>query len=415
MRKKVSNNQIQNNVIWNSIGYIGYLGLQWLITILIVRIAGYTAAGNLSLAMSATSMFHLTAGYGMRSFQISDTGKYSNRTYLNSRYITCLLSLLLCIIFTLIQSYTFEQRLYIILYMLFKLGEAFVDVYSGMVQKVWRLDIVGKSYLMRGVLTLLSFSLILYSSKSLAWAIIGMATSSYLVIFLYDRYWAFKLVSIEKKAELNKIGELLKECFPVVVFYFITAYVNYIPRYQLEKIGGTELLGIYSSIAAPALIVQSCAQVVFMPIIPLFSMRLEKKDIRGIVKLLCKCFAILFLIAIVAMVGAIAFGRWGLTILLGNQIEEYVYLLYPVIICTIMVSLMWLISNVLIAFRELKGVIISGFVGLVFCIIMSPIFIHNFGANGVSLAQIFSQISMSIIMMIFLAKKLHVLNRKSIG
>ena len=49
--KKLS---LQSSIAWNSIGSIFYLGCQWLMTVLVVWIAGLETAGILSLAMSVS-------------------------------------------------------------------------------------------------------------------------------------------------------------------------------------------------------------------------------------------------------------------------------------------------------------------------------------------------------------------------
>lgn len=69
-----------------------------------------------------------------------------------------------------------------------------------------------------------------------------------------------------------------------------------------------------------------------------------------------------------------------------------------------MVALMWLISNILIALRCLKTVIISGTIGLFISFICSPLLIREYGANGVSWSQIISLISICLCMIIVLIK-----------
>ena len=57
---------LKQNMLWNSFGSLTYLGCQWLITILVVRLAdGYDDAGTLSLAMSVYNMFSSLAIYRM--------------------------------------------------------------------------------------------------------------------------------------------------------------------------------------------------------------------------------------------------------------------------------------------------------------------------------------------------------------
>ena len=55
--KQVSGETIRKNMLWNVIGSVGFIGAQWMMTILIVHLAGYTEAGYLSLGLSLTNIF----------------------------------------------------------------------------------------------------------------------------------------------------------------------------------------------------------------------------------------------------------------------------------------------------------------------------------------------------------------------
>ena len=79
---------IQENIIWNTVGSIIYMVTQWLITILVVRIAGVDTAGNLTLAISVNNIFYSIAMFGIRNYQVSDVKeKYSNNIYIYSRML----------------------------------------------------------------------------------------------------------------------------------------------------------------------------------------------------------------------------------------------------------------------------------------------------------------------------------------
>ena len=163
--KKLS---IQKSVMWNSLGSIFYLGCQWLITVLVVRLSGVDAAGDLSLAMSVCNIWYCLAVYGMRNYQVSDTThKYSQGTYIFSRIVTCFGAFVGCLIYSMAVSYSAHQRLCIILYYIYKMTEAVYDVYAGVFQIEWRLDLAGKSMLARGILSIGGFCLILKMSKGM--------------------------------------------------------------------------------------------------------------------------------------------------------------------------------------------------------------------------------------------------------
>ena len=76
--KKMS---IKTSILWNTWGSLVYLGCQWLLSVLVIRISGFENSGILTLAMSITNMFYSIAVYGMRTFQVADTeNEYSQGT-----------------------------------------------------------------------------------------------------------------------------------------------------------------------------------------------------------------------------------------------------------------------------------------------------------------------------------------------
>ena len=57
--------------------------------------------------------------------------------------------------------------------------------------------------------------------------------------------------------EKNNLWILLKDCLPLTLgTIFITLLVS-VPRYNLESLYGKEILGIYSSVATPTVIIQA--------------------------------------------------------------------------------------------------------------------------------------------------------------
>ena len=64
---------LKANMFWNSFGSIVYLGCQWLITILVVRLStGYEDAGALALGMAVSNVFSPIGYFKVRTYQVSD-------------------------------------------------------------------------------------------------------------------------------------------------------------------------------------------------------------------------------------------------------------------------------------------------------------------------------------------------------
>src|SRR5699024_7002313 len=122
---------------------------------------------------------------------------------------------------------------------------------------------------------------------------------------------------------------------------------------------GAEELGIYSSIASPTLVVQVFATVVFNPFLPNLSLLYNSGNIDKFRKVLHKIYLLMFLMCIVVCIGAMIFGRLGLTILFGKDILEYYYLFMPIVWCTILTAIIYVLSAIVVAIRKITALVIG--------------------------------------------------------
>lgn len=393
---------IKKNLIWNSIGNFTYLFAQWITTYLVTKVLGYDNAGIFSLAMSLSNTFSTFALYGMRSFQVSDIKQeYNANTYIYSRIITCIVSMAICIIFTLLNSYGAFQTLCIIFYMIFKISETIIDVYHGIDQFNMRMDIIGKSYIYRGILANILFVVAIFVTNNLFFGIVALSIVSYLFIFLYDKIQAQQFY-IKEKTSFNLVGKLLLKCLPVAIYTFIFTLFSTVPRYFLEKQLGKELLGIYASISLPVVLVQVFATYIFSPFTTIFADLYEKKDKKGFKILFIKITGVLVLLAVVCLIGAMIFGSFGLRILFGEDILEYNYLLIPLVVCTILTAFSWFVFTIIIVIRNFKALNITGAISAIVCLCGSSTFIEKFGLNGATYINALSLLVQIILMLIFI-------------
>lgn len=400
--KKLS---IQSSVFWNTVGSAFYLGCQWLLTVLVVRLSGVDAAGMLSLAMSVCNIWYCLAVYGMRNFQVSDTRQqYTNGSYIYSRILTCGAALAGCLIYTLIMPYDFTSTLCILLYFVYKCSEAFFDVYAGIFQKEWRLDYAGKSMILRGVLSLGSFCLLLKLTDNLCLTIGVMALLCLASILIYDIPTARKLTEIKLDTHFPKVKALLIECFPLVIYTLLSSAIGSIPRLFLERIAGTYDLGIYSSVATPTLIIQMGATYIFNPFVTLFAERYHERDKKGFLSALWKCILAVFAIAVIGIIGGKLLGFWGLNLLYGSEVAAHTDLLIPLILCTILTAFAWLLCGVLTAIHQFQGLVVGNAAAVAASIILSPILEQWLHMQGASLTLGLATCIEAIILLLYLVR-----------
>ena len=384
--KKLS---IKQNMLYNSVGSITYLMCQWLITIVVVRLSNYENAGILSLAMSINNILYAISTFGLRNYQVSDIHyKYSDFEYLVARGVTCSFSAFCCVLFALLNSthYSPEQVFCILLYFLFKVTESFFDAIQGIQQKKYRMDYVGKSFILRGVLTLAGFTVVLWLTDNLALSIIAMLLLSAMVAFLYDLRNCRRLTELSGEIQWDRIKAVIMENMPLMFNeMFMTSIVS-IARYFLEFYEGSEVLGIYSSIATPTVIIQAACNMIYSPLITEYAVHYNKKDFKAYKRLLFGVAAVFLLILLIIMAGVYILGEWGLELLFGKEILIYSYLLAQTVLVTFLVAFMYWMSALMVVARKQRSVMVINGVAVLLIIVLSMFFIPLYGINGINYA-----------------------------
>ena len=399
----MKNKKISKNIIYNSIGTFTYLFCQWLITFIVVWIAGYNTAGIFSLAMSITTTFSIFSTFNMRNYQSSDYKEYySEKTYLNSRIFTCILSMILMIIYCLFSKLNLFQFLCVLFYMFFKLSEAVVDVLHGSLQRKWRFDIIGLSYFMRGILSIVLFSLTLLFTHNLLVAIIIMSVGIYIFIYFYDlKKYKLEFKNLGKSSIL-KMFQLILQCIPLVVYGFLLNYYAMYPRVLANELFGTEILGYYSSVATPAIVVQVAASFIFTPLIALFSEYYNEKKYDKLFTTMYKVVILTLIIGVCGIMVSICFRDFIFKILFGIQILKYTYLFNGVIIVSTLTAIIWLLAMILTVSRDYFRLVFSTVVALVVNIVLSRLFLDKFYLNGINYILIISYLIQIVLMLIFI-------------
>lgn len=382
---------MKKNVAWMTIGNIYYNFCQWLMTVLVVRLASYSDAGYLAIGMSVSNTCATLGLFNMRNYQVTDVKeRYTDSDYLSSRVFTSVLSLIVC--FAASFSGKNEKEIICInLFMLIRLSEELVDVLHGMDQKYNHYEYIGISYLLRGTFTILGFTVCLTMKLGLAVAIVVIGSMNLVTVLFFDgRKVLHETKSLEVFLVNKKIFALLQDCVPLVAFSFLMSMINTIAKTVLQHVLGSEVQGIYSSIASPTLVVQVFAAVAFSPFLPKLSKLYTEQKFAEFQRILWKLYLAFAALMFVSCVGAQLLGKWGLGLLYGNSIVSHFNLLLPVVLVTLCNAVVYIMSTILIAIRKIKWIIIGMVCDfLLFVLIVDPC-IYCWGANGASFSQIIS-------------------------
>ncbi|MCR4705132.1 MAG: hypothetical protein K5641_03610 [Lachnospiraceae bacterium] len=391
---------IQSNMLWNVIGSFGFIGAQWAMTILIVHLAGYSESGILSLGLSLTNVFTNVAYFCVRNFQVSDQNRYTADTYVTHRVIMTVIAILLYTGFVLVNGYDRYTTTFLILFMLYRVSEALVDVFHGIDQRAWRLDIAGRSFLIRGILTVLSFVVALKLTGNLVITTLVMLCLVYAVILLYDvpkarRLDCFSLrvretLACENGRTVNTLLSLTRECMPLFLYAVCLNAIVPIPRYFLEKMMGSEILGFYASVAIPASVIQLLSSYVFTTFTKLFADHLAAGRKAAFLKLFRNLSVAIIALVALATAGSLLLGEWVLVLVFTEEIRPYTYLLAPTVLCCGLIAYIWFLGMLLTVMRDRMGLFIGAAAGAITAAIVSVPCIRTWGVDGVNMALFIS-------------------------
>lgn len=395
---------LKKDALYNTIGNIVYLGCQWIITVMVTRICGYEEAGILSVAMTSVNIFFVIAGYGMRSFQASDiTQIYSNAQYLGSRYFTVFIGAITCILFIFVSSYSAKQSLAIFLFLLYKLLEAISDVLYGILQAEGKLKFAGYSLCIKGIAGVAVFFFPLLLTKNLNFALTIFVISGLIGLLAYDvpHVVGYKQSSLAiRTQDFRQIRKLLIQCFPMFVVSVSPMILQAIPKLALERMVSTEQLGVYSSVAAPTVIISTLVSSIIIPFLPLFSHYISQHDLHSLRKLLLRSLGLTFLLGILGVAASLLLGKFFLGLIFGRSILPYAPLLtYIILMMTFSAGLMSF-NSLFIAGRKLIPLAINYVLTNLLCAVLTPFFIQVRALYGVVdvllLVQVIQMISLAI-------------------
>lgn len=399
---------LRQNMAWNSAGSLVFLGCQWLITVLIVRLSSnYDAAGVYSLAMSVYGIFAPIAEYRMYIYQVSDVkNENSIGEYLAFRLITCALSLILCVVYAL-ATCALSAVWAITLYGIYKIASALIDVLHAEDQVKHRMDYIGKSLTLQGIVSIGIFSAVFALFGSLELTLVAMTVGIVLVGLIYDYPRTRQFGSIRFGIGKKKVIHLLVYCAPVVIGFVACATAPSIPRQYLFAVSGEAALGIYASVSAPVAIIQAGASYLYNPLMGYFAESYDKGDAKEFNSFLIKASLGIVVFGVACLVILMFFGGPLLMLMFGESIEAYLYLIPLVAISSIGISFMGFMNGLMLTIRDFKGALVGGVLALIVSLGSTIPFIQLWSMNGVSLVLLASSTISALIMGVFLSKKLH--------
>lgn len=357
---------LRKNMLFNTVGSLMYQGCLWIITVLVVVLSdGYTDSGILSFAMTVGNMFTALGTYNMRTFQVSDVkNEYSQGTYVGFRCLTLVIALAVISAYSLIVSPDSLTFAAVLTFLLFKIDESFCDVLYGTDQRGGRMDYIGISQFIRGILVVAAFSMGLIVSHNILIALFALYPMGLLMTIFYDIPHAKRIDAIRPTLTKQRALELLRRCLPLVLETLFIGMIVSVARQYFSNAFGNDQLGIYAAVATPAVLVQAAARYLYAPTLVPLAQQWSESPREAFLPYLKKVLGGIAAAIVVAVPLLALVGPPTLTLIYGQSIAVYTYLFTNVLVCTGAMAILYFLADVLIICRDIKGSLIASIVAL---------------------------------------------------
>ncbi|MDS9472211.1 oligosaccharide flippase family protein [Sporosarcina pasteurii] len=375
----------KNNAIWNTTGSLTYALSQWLIIVVIAKIGTPEMVGEYSLALAITAPITMFLGGKLRLIYVTDHSEFSFADYLNYKYLSSLLAILLIIIIVGFTSYNYSVVMIILLIGLFKIHQDISELLYGVFQKQLKMKFIGISKIIKALMMIVLFTITLYYSNSLILAVLSIVIVSLLILLIYDLKFAKRFVGIRFKINFITIKDILLLSLPLSIMTLLNSLATNVPRYIIEMRLDLSSLGYFSAllhlIFAGNILIDSLRQ----PIIPILVRNYRNKNRKNFIKIIAGVLLLCFIISFIGLITAYIFGETLLTIAYSADYAEFNDMFIIMILASGFIYGTLILDSGINAARKFKIQPFIGLLWLVSSIIISFYFITAYGLIGAAL------------------------------
>lgn len=390
-------NSKKKDFIWNTIGITANSFISLFFLISVTRINGTNIAGIYSFAFSFSCVISVIALYFGRTFQVTDTKEqFKDSTYIYTRIIISIFTMLIAIIFAVINRYDLYKTSLIIIFAFLKCLEAMSDVYHAIIQQNNKLFIVGKSLFYRSTLAIFVFVLSNILTKNLILASTLLCLLYILFLFFYDIKNAKKLKTIIYNFNKSEIIELIKASFSVFLFTLLSMYLVNAQKFVIDRLLDNTAQTIFSIIIMPATIVMLMCQFFVQPVLTDLNSSYKKNDKKTFVGIIFKVIVVIIIVSIVILIGAYLLGIPVLNFIYNLKLNDQLYNLMLIIVAASLTAIASTFSSALILMRKTFIQVIIYLITCIISTVSAYFLILKYNLNG----SVYSYLISSIFLLI---------------
>ncbi len=404
---------VKEKYLWNTLGGLASSFMSIILLIVVNRAIGNELGGVFSFAYSHSQLMYTIAVFEVRPLQCTDIKeRFKFSTYFSLRVVTCIIMLILSVAYIMINGMIGTKAWTILLLCIYKVVEAYTDLYAAYFQQMDRIDYSGKTIVLRAVASSAGFILVLVITKSLIAAVGFMIVISILTYYLYDIIIWKDMGNNRKKMDLREVKPLILEAFPLFLSTFIMMYINNAPKYAINRFCTDLVQNKYNIIFMPAFVINMFSVFVFRPMLTSMTERWNENRIYDFVKDILKVFAVIFSLTVLCIGGSAVLGIPVLSVVYNTNLSGSLGVLLLVMVYGGLNALVVFLYYVITVTRKQRYLIIGYLSGFLISLIFAPLLVKKYEMMGAIFSAI---ISMSVLDAILIVILILIIKRRKLN
>lgn len=344
------------NFSWVLGGRVVYVASQWAMLVVLARLGTPEIVGQFGLALALTAPAFMLAQLGLRDLYTTERDAASFPVYLTLRLLS--LGGALCWVVALaLSGYSAAVAAVIVLVGAAKAVESVSDVLFAPIQREERLEYMGRSFVIRGVLTVAAMAAAMYLLRSLVAAAAVMLACWTLVLLFYDLPNARKVIAAPGAFRVRWDARALRAlgwtALPLGGVALVGSLQTNTGRYLLELFSDRASLGYFTAVGATV----ASTDIIIIAMTRTALSRLGavyRTDVRAFRRELWRLAAIGVMVGLAGLAGGALLGRTLLTLAYGPEYGNAVGILLWLLVGRIALFAYTYVKAAQVVMRQLR-------------------------------------------------------------
>lgn len=375
--------------IWNTVGSMVFSVFNAITLMFCTRLNGVEIAGIFSICYATCCILNAIGDMGIRIFQVTDTKReYKYEDYFYSRIVAIVLMLIIGAIYVAITGYSNEKLFIFVILILIRVLDNFSETFQAEFQLNDRLDLAGKSLLIRNSVEMLAFIIFNKITNNIYISFGAMLLFGVFVLIFYEYRNIKKYVKERLSYNYSKVKKIVMESIPLGISTLFNMYVINAVKYAIEKYGNNEMQTYFNILYMPTFVINLVSLLLIKPFLKVFGEYWNNKEYGKFIKIIVKLDLILILCTLGIEIVCMLIGIPILNMLYKVDLTEYKMQLLLMVLSGLFYAMATVMFYALGTMRRQKNTTIAYIITSVVSMLVSYTLVNKYSMIGATLSNV---------------------------